>query len=176
MRADMKSLLLSLERDSRRRESSAVIEQILATEEFRNAGTVLAFYPMRSEIDIRPLFDDRFLFPYIDGSDMAFAKAPLEKGLHGFPEPETKIPAEYSKAVMLVPALAFSRNLFRLGRGGGYYDRYIEKNRERLFTIGLSFDENLLERVPCDRFDQMLDLVLSPSSRIAAHPCSQGTA
>ena len=67
--------------------------------------------------------------------------------------------------VLLVPLLAFDANGWRLGYGGGYYDRTLARLRvaKTIVAIGLAFDEQELAAVPHGPFDQPLDWVLTPS-------------
>ena len=77
----------------------------------------------------------------------------------GFLEPE-HTEKNYEKALMLVPLLAFN-GLYRLGRGGGYYDRYISENRSRIVSAGVAF--SISERcdfMPEDH-DEKLDYIFS---------------
>ena len=141
--------------------SNRVCKALLCLPEFINASTILAFSPMHSEVDITSIYDDRFLFPYIGDGKMRYSTPPLEKGKMGFYEPKEKLDIDYEKAVILVPALAFSKDLRRLGRGGGFYDRYLEENRDKVFSIGLSFEMNLLDVIPYDHHDQTLDMIIT---------------
>lgn len=63
-------------------------------------------------------------------------------------------------AAIIVPGLAFSRTGKRLGRGAGFYDRFLEKNPEAL-RIGLAFFEQIVDTLPHEDFDQDLDIVLT---------------
>jgi 5-formyltetrahydrofolate cyclo-ligase len=67
--------------------------------------------------------------------------------------------------VMLVPLLAFDTQGYRLGYGGGFYDRTIAqlRNHKPLLTIGIAFDEQRVDAVPHVDYDQRLDWVLTPS-------------
>jgi 5-formyltetrahydrofolate cyclo-ligase len=67
--------------------------------------------------------------------------------------------------VLLVPLLAFDPMGYRLGYGGGFYDRTLAKLRERqpAIAIGLAFDEQRVDAVPHLDYDQRLDWVLTPS-------------
>ena len=64
---------------------------------------------------------------------------------------------------ILVPLVAFDKNLNRLGYGGGYYDRYIEKinNRKKIITIGLSFSYQEINKVPIQIFDRKLSMIFT---------------
>lgn len=67
--------------------------------------------------------------------------------------------------VVLVPLLAFDARGYRLGYGGGFYDRSIAEIRQAkpVITVGLAYDELEVDAVPHDAYDQRLDWVLTPS-------------
>jgi 5-formyltetrahydrofolate cyclo-ligase len=67
--------------------------------------------------------------------------------------------------VLLVPLLAFDARGYRLGYGGGFYDRTLAdlRARKHVIAIGLAFDEQRIEAVPHSDADQRLDWVLTPS-------------
>lgn len=85
----------------------------------------------------------------------------------GFLEPEMS-EADYEKALMLVPLLGYNSKLCRLGRGGGYYDRYIRENRDRIRTIGLAFSASFFPDFSEEEHDAALDAVLTPSGQMSA--------
>ncbi len=60
------------------------------------------------------------------------------------------------KEVLLLPGLAFTKDGLRLGRGGGYYDRFLEKNRD-LKTIGICWQGVLLPHIPVENHDRPVD-------------------
>ncbi len=61
---------------------------------------------------------------------------------------------------MVVPAIAFDRNGHRLGHGGGYYDRFLEKEPPTILTVGLAFDFQLVGELPRHDTDIPLDKIL----------------
>ncbi len=67
--------------------------------------------------------------------------------------------------VMLCPLLAFDKAGYRLGYGGGFYDRSLAQIRAHkpVITIGIAFDEQKVDAVPRDAYDQRLDWMLTPS-------------
>lgn len=67
--------------------------------------------------------------------------------------------------ILLVPLLAFDARGMRLGYGGGYYDRTLQKLRaaKPVLAIGLAYDEQEIDAVPCGPHDEKLDWVLTPS-------------
>ncbi|MDA0713209.1 MAG: 5-formyltetrahydrofolate cyclo-ligase [bacterium] len=72
-------------------------------------------------------------------------------------------------AAIIVPGIAFDRNGNRLGRGLGYYDRYLAKFRlkkNKPFIIGIGFDMQLFDQIPIEANDQRLNMVITPSFEI----------
>jgi 5-formyltetrahydrofolate cyclo-ligase len=69
-----------------------------------------------------------------------------------------------SPQVLVIPGIGFSHNGARLGRGKGYYDRYLEKFSGT--KIGVCFEEQLIEKLPCDEHDQLMDFIVSENGVI----------
>ena len=148
-------------------ESSMIISRLQNLDEYRNAENILAFAPLPDEPDILPLLidDERVMFPYIEDGRMHFsASHSLHVSAYKAMEAE-HIDSYYSSALMLVPMLGYSRSLQRLGRGGGFYDRYIAENRSRITaTAGIAFSASLLEEFEAEEHDAVLDMVITPYS------------
>ena len=79
----------------------------------------------------------------------------------GIPEPCKK--KKIYPDVILVPLVAFDTNLNRLGYGGGYYDRIIQKleNKKKILKIGLAFSFQRVKKVPIFKYDKKLDYILT---------------
>lgn len=137
------------------------------------AGTVVAgYWPMGDELDPRPLMAAlaalgcRLALPVVAAratplAFRAFAFGdPLEPGAHGTVHPAgAALPV--IPQLLLVPLLAFDRECFRLGYGGGYYDRTLENLRKsaQVRAIGLAFAAQEVSAVPHDGHDQPLDAI-----------------
>ena len=81
--------------------------------------------------------------------------------MYGIPEPiKSKI---IIPDVILVPLVAFDDNLYRVGYGGGFYDRYIAKiqKKNKLFTVGLAYSFQKINKVPINKYDKKLNLILT---------------
>ena len=72
---------------------------------------------------------------------------------------------ESNPDLIIVPMVAFDKSKNRLGYGGGYYDRTIGKFKQNkaIFTIGIAFDEQETDSIPTDRYDQNLNMIVTPS-------------
>lgn len=88
----------------------------------------------------------------------------IKSGMFGIPEPVKENLVELTnKTVILVPALAFTKQGQRLGRGGGYYDRFLQKYPE-LYKIGICYDSMLVQNLPCEIHDCYVDILITESN------------
>jgi 5-formyltetrahydrofolate cyclo-ligase len=88
-------------------------------------------------------------------------KEPLSINKFGIPEPTSEkmvIPS-----ILLVPLIAFDKNLNRVGYGGGFYDRYIKKikKNKKVITIGLAYSFQKIKKIPINKYDIKLDFVIN---------------
>ena len=86
---------------------------------------------------------------------------PLKINRYGIPEPVTK--NIVYPDILLIPLLAFDKNLNRLGYGGGYYDRLIKKlsKKKKIIKIGLALSIKKVDKVPINIYDQKLDYIVT---------------
>ena len=88
-------------------------------------------------------------------------KDPLSINKFGIPEPisnKIKFPD-----ILLVPLLAFDKNFNRIGYGGGFYDRYINKLKKikKIITIGVAYSFQKIKKIPVEKYDIKLDFVVT---------------
>jgi 5-formyltetrahydrofolate cyclo-ligase len=88
----------------------------------------------------------------------------MDRAVWGIAEPKAD-KAELEPDIVLAPLLAFDAAGWRLGYGGGFYDRTLKKLRARkpIVVVGLAYDEQQVDAVPHLDYDQRLDWVLRPS-------------
>ena len=86
---------------------------------------------------------------------------PLKINKYGIIEPLSQ--KKVYPDTLLVPLLAFDKRLNRLGYGGGFYDRYIEKIeiKKKVFKIGFAFSFQEIKKVPINNYDKKLDLIIT---------------
>ena len=137
--------------------------------------TIGGYYPINCEFDCLPVLkkfvEKNFLIslPVIGTSNqMNFfnlsSDTYLKVNSKGIPEPVSK--KIVYPDLILVPLVGFDKNKFRLGYGGGYYDRYIEKigNFKKFKTIGLSFSFQEIKKLPVNKFDKKLDFIITENN------------
>ena len=150
--------------------SVAVRDRLSARAEWVSAGTVLLYAPLLDELNVLLLMSGgkRFCFPRYQadqGYSATWVRSPEElvPGKFGIGEPSVdavQIPAREVDFV-IVPGLAFDMDCHRLGRGHGFYDRWLTELAGQ--KIGVGFDHQLIERVPREEHDVQLDGVATPS-------------
>ena len=86
---------------------------------------------------------------------------PLAINKFGIPEPVSK--KKKFPDILLVPIVAYDKNLNRIGYGGGFYDRYLEKIRKikKIITIGFAYSFQKIKKVPIDKYDIKLDFIVN---------------
>jgi 5-formyltetrahydrofolate cyclo-ligase len=141
----------------------------------------MVYFPLRGEIDttemVRKESEKRFCFPVMDLEKKelkAFEVKNLEsdfvRGPYGIKQPDTKRTKEVDIKdidLVVVPGLAFDYQRNRLGRGGGFYDRFLKKLSPPTKRVGVAFDFQILERLPIHlAFDEKVDIVVSEHSVI----------
>ena len=92
-------------------------------------------------------------------------KDPLQVNKYGIPEPiSNKI---VYPDILLIPLVAFDKNLNRLGYGGGFYDRYIAKlkRNKKVLKIGFAYSFQKVKKIPISKFDIKLDLIITEKSK-----------
>lgn len=149
--------------------SENVCSRLLSDAIIAEANTILAYWPLPDEVDICPVIESllkknkRILLPeVISDSEMILrehkSNSDLKTGAFDILEPTGNIFTDYSLIdVILVPGMAFDMKGNRLGRGKGYYDRFLAKVQETCGTlphlIGVCFPFQIVEEVPTDKYD-----------------------
>lgn len=153
--------------------SQQILDQLEQMTCFRDAKTILLYYPIQNEVDVLPLVkkfkhEKTLLFPVSHRRGMTVhpyaGNEHMHRGKFGIPEPTT--PAyEGEIDLVIVPAVAFDAKGRRLGRGGGYYDRFIKKLTHTVL-VGVGYDFQLVDEVPAARHDQRVHRIVLPSKTI----------
>lgn len=162
-----------LSAEERAEQSDKILQQLEQMPSFQEAKTVLLYYPMNNEVDVLPLFkkykhDKTLLLPVSHRKEMTVSpyegNTKMHRGRFRIPEPTT--PSYQGKIdLIVVPAVAFDKKGQRLGRGGGYYDRFIKK-QSHATLVGVGYDFQLVNEVPMLLHDQKVHYVITPSQTI----------
>ncbi len=160
--------------EERQNKSKIITDLVHDLPAFRKAKAVMLYVAMDEEVDTHPLLNLAFqekkhvLLPVVvqEKDEMISAEliAPdrMKSGKYGIMEPDSwssPFPMR-DLDMVIVPGLAFDRKNYRLGRGKGYYDKFLSKLSSKVATIGLAFDIQLVEELPIEVHDMKLDLVV----------------
>ena len=147
----------------------------------RKTGRLMSFVSMPLEIDTLPfLMDSSMIVPYCEADEIVpvriFSLDELEPaGKLKIFEPKLYCRQDVSRHILpeqidviLVPGLAFDSFGNRLGRGKGYYDRFLRRLCTHTLTIGLALEEMIRHRIPCGTNDCPVKMVVTESRSFSA--------
>ena len=151
-----------------------LLKNVLKKFNFSKNIKIGGYFPINYEIDCLEILQNleesghKISLPVTrKGNKMDFFewshKDPLLIGKIGIPEPLSK--KKIYPDILLVPSVAFNKNKFRLGCGGGYYDRYIQKIKKikKILAIGMAFSFQEVKKLPTNEYDKKLDLIFTES-------------
>ncbi len=175
LRARARAVREQVDVNQARAARDAVAKALIEVIDWSKARLLLAYAPVRGEVDpsgVVEAFWGRGLsvaFPTVDPAGkrlvpkrvLSFAE--LVPGAYGIPSPPASSPevAAWEIDVVLVPGLAFDRRGYRLGYGGGYYDRFLPLLRPGALKVGLAYARLLWEELPAEEHDQAVDWVVT---------------
>ncbi len=152
--------------------SEEICNRVLALASWREAGTLLLYYPLADEVDTKALIKAAFesgkqvLLPVCKGEELELhlyeGENSLTQGAYGIMEPTGPAFPEgnYDEIQLaIIPGMAFDRAWHRLGRGKGYYDRLLPKLK-KAHLLGICFPFQLLDEVPTEPHDVKMQEVL----------------
>ena len=168
IRQTIKRQTLSLDAQESLRQAEKVMRHIGSIITQRAPQTVALFAPLADEIPVGELaqrVDCRVVLPRVKGEDMEFYDYDAEAmavGAFGISEPQGEVPVAAEEIdLMIVPGVAFTRAGDRLGRGKGYYDRYLSREGFRAYCVGVCYEHQLLAELPVEPHDRRMDEVVS---------------
>lgn len=164
---DAKSRYTSLELDKL---SSRIMSKLESHPAFITAKKIFIYNNMSDEVATMELVDKwmnekEFYLPVVMGNDMVFRRYDGPQSLivsdYGIAEPTGEDFTDFASVdLIVVPGVAFDRNRHRLGRGKGFYDRFLPQ-LSKAVKIGVCFSFQLIESVPLSAEDIDIDIVIS---------------
>lgn len=184
MRQEYRRRLDGLDRAEVAQKSALITARALALPQLATAQTVGAYASIGNEVATGDLVTallaagKNLVLPVVAGDGVMEFRAVMDldrliPGVFGIPEPragELCPPEEID--LLFIPGLAFDRRGGRLGRGKGYYDRYLARAgalRPDLVKVGLAFTGQLAAAVPRDDRDLLMDLLVTEDEVITCH-------
>ena len=156
--------------------SLEVCNTFLQSDAYKNAKVIYTYLAYNQEIVTDTIIDAAWkdgkivaVPKVLDEGTMEFFKIDsfdnIDFGYCKIPEPTGNEPIMHEKDVlMILPGLAFDKNNNRLGYGGGFYDRYIEKEERagtKFYKVSLAYDFQILDELPVEDHDKKVDIIIS---------------
>lgn len=174
LRSAMLAWRSALTETERRVAANGLLAMFQREQPFETPAVVSGFWPIRDEIDVRPVLIELFnrgcqlALPVVPGrAQRLLFRAwrpgdPLEAGAYGTLQPSSRRQVIEPEA-LLVPLLACDMDGWRLGYGGHFYDRTLAALRAkgRITAVGVGFDAQLVPQVPHGPLDERLDWLLT---------------
>lgn len=159
--------------------SSVITEKLLSMDCIKNANTIMLYLDFNNEVQTTELvnkliclnkivatpitiMDKRELVP----CQITNLKEGIKLGAYGIREPKEECSPKVDIQnidVVIVPAVAYDEDCYRLGYGGGFYDRFLQRLREDSITVGIAFDLQIFDNVPKESHDAQLDYIVTES-------------
>lgn len=161
--------------------SEVICRSLISSELFREAKIISLYSPIKREVRTENIFtaaksegkkvgfpvsnSDNTEITYYEVGDMS----ELFKGTYGIMEPSTdtkKMIKASDIDLIIIPGVAFDERGFRIGYGGGYFDRLLEKDNVKAITTALAFDAQMVPRIPEESHDMRINFIFTESRKI----------
>ncbi|SMF32863.1 5-formyltetrahydrofolate cyclo-ligase [Desulfovibrio gilichinskyi] len=156
--------------------SRKIVSSVQSHAEWKNAAEVLLYWPIKNEVDVTPLFRDalesgkkvympccRRDEPGIMDFGVVRAEEDLLQGSFGIKEPcrsKCEFPDAISPDVMIIPGVGFDRKGYRIGFGGGYYDRFLaHPQKAGSLAVGVCYYFQLVDNIAVEEWDKPVQLI-----------------
>ncbi len=176
IRSSIRKLRDSMPEDERSVKSERITDSVTGTPEYKDARDVLIYVSTGSEADttelIKRCFEDKknVYVPKVYGKEMRFISIgsldELTPGYYGIMEPVSDEPVwekgsrdTYNDSLCIMPGLAFDRKFNRIGYGGGFYDKFLEK--AQVYKMAVCYDCQIVERIDAQDTDIKPDMIVT---------------
>lgn len=173
IRREVRRRIKELDADFRGQAASKIFDTIACSAVFRRAQCIALFAAMGDEVPTAEVLRQwrdmgkHIVVPRVEGTIMRFYDYDpemMQTGAFGIAEPmgDREVAPE-AIDLMIVPARAFTMRGERLGRGGGFYDKYMSQTGFRAYKIGIAFECQIFDSLPTDTHDIRVDEVITES-------------
>lgn len=176
------------EKDFIKYNSDIITQKLLDLDTIKDAKTIMLYLDFNNEVMTDDLviklnnlgktvavpvtlLKEKKLIPY----QITDIKNGIQYSSYNIREPKP----EYSSVVdikdldvIIVPAVAYDKNCYRLGYGGGFYDRFLENIGPKTITIGIAFDLQIFDEIPRENHDAQLDYIITESRMLKSNKSS----
>ena len=170
LRKKIRAEITKLSAEEKQALSSQIFNKLSNRNEICEASVIALFISLPDEPQTADFIEHllhenkRVVVPRIEGDEMNFydISEGVEVGAFGIMEPTSAAPIKPSAIdVMVVPGVVFTLAGARCGRGKGFYDKYLSRKGFRACTIGVCYPCQIVETLPTEEHDKVLDCVIS---------------
>lgn len=161
-------------KDKAKADSEAIIARLEQLPCFCDAQNIMIYYPIHNEVDLRPLLQryegkKTFILPVTHRKSIEprqyLGEEMMQRGRYSVPEPQTAT-FKGKLDLILVPGVVFDLQCNRIGRGAGFYDRFLKKNKH-VTQLGVAYDFQIKNHdIPHSHSDRQLNGVITPTQSI----------
>ena len=180
LRSQLRAARKAITPEARQELEAAFADRLIELPEIKDARCIGVYYAEYSELDLTVTIeklraqipDVSIVYPLVTSTtEMVFARFEAGDDLSELCNPK-RLFTEFADVrlvepadldVLLLPGVGFDKRGYRLGQGGGYYDRYLPQLRKDCVTIGTAFDEQIVDEVPINEYDQSVDYLVTPT-------------
>lgn len=174
LRSKMRKKIQAISPARQKSKSLQIFKHVLASDFYQQSGSLLIYVSFKTEVNTqglirRALKDGKKVFvPHITGKKMRACRIrnfdrDLKEGAFGILQPHSPDDRDLKNSdfdLVFVPGLAFDEKGGRLGRGAGYFDRYLAKLKKTI-KIGLAYKQQVVKTVPLEKHDVCLDFLIT---------------
>lgn len=164
-------LLSELSSEEKSRQEAILLDRLILKIEQLSIRSIMLYMPIKDEISLLPIIDRYFnkidiYLPVVDGDNIKIGKFNgyqnmVQDNNYKILEPIDIVDNLSTIDLIVVPGIGFTKDGIRLGRGKGYYDRFLSSQNYGE-TVALSFKELIYEHIPHDHLDINVDSVITP--------------
>lgn len=157
--------------------SSKIKNNLFSLKEFQKAKNILFYVSFNKEVDTQEIIKEllkkkekNIIVPFTIKNDFRLHLSELKNFIElepktfGILEPKDRYIREFNKDkldLIIVPGIVFDKNGHRIGYGYGYYDRFLKTIKKEAIKIGLAFDFQLIDKIPEEKHDVPLNIIVT---------------
>lgn len=169
LRCEVRARIASIDAVDAKARSASIADEVKRHIAVSGANVVALFSPLGDEPQIGLLIEELskrmpVVLPCVEGDVMnfyAYDRTKMSKGAFGIDEPRGGLLVAASEIdAIVVPGVAFTKSGVRMGRGKGYYDKYLSQNDFSAMKIGVCYSEQIVDDIPSEPHDVAMDVVI----------------
>ncbi len=177
LRAEMRAIRSAMNQPLKAEKDRLIFQRLIRLPQYRSAGCIVTYVSTSGEVDTRALMKQAWqdgkqvavprCVPGTRLMEMYYIKSmnDLEEGMYGILEPKNSctICKDWKDCLCIVPAFCNDKKGYRLGYGGGYYDRFLNQFTGK--TVGINYSECVREEIQHGRYDVPIQMLLTERDR-----------